>query len=331
MSIGNICRQAYRGEKLNILTFSTHERYMEFVSRTEHQFYSLEPKGFKRWNTTYAPVPKNIQIISDDNVPLDINIDCIFTLARHQYKPALNLAKYHHVPLLCLEVFVPPKGINNSILQESKTLMRGNLNVFINNYSREVWGWSANEADCRVIEHGIDTELFSPSDRKRENRILSVVNDWVNRDWSHGFRLWQYITQGLPVYPLGDTPGLSRAVSIDKLRLAYQNSSIYVNTTLEVPVATAMLEAMASGCAIVSTATCGIPEIIQHYENGLISNDPKELRSYLEMLLEDEVLCRQLGEAARKTVLENYSLNKFIKNWDSAFKDVVSEGKYYQL
>ena len=45
------------GEKLNILTFATHERYEENLCKTGHNFYSL--KFGKEWDTTYAPVPSN--------------------------------------------------------------------------------------------------------------------------------------------------------------------------------------------------------------------------------------------------------------------------------
>ena len=77
---------------------------------------------------------------------------------------------------------------------------------------------------------------------------------------------------------------------------------------------------MACGCVIVSTANCMIPEIIQHGANGLISNDPKELRSYLEMLLNNDSIAQKLGENARKTIEEKYSLERFTKSWNKAFK-----------
>jgi glycosyltransferase involved in cell wall biosynthesis len=83
------------------------------------------------------------------------------------------------------------------------------------------------------------------------------------------------------------------------------------------------MEAMACGCAIVSTATCMIPEIIEHGKNGLISNDPKELRSFLEMLLNKPELARKLGNAARETICEKYGIQRFIDSWNNLFYSTV--------
>ena len=124
---------------------------------------------------------------------------------------------------------------------------------------------------------------------EREPICLSVVNDWANRDWCCGFTIWQGVTKGLPVSVLGDTPGLSKpASSFDKLVRAYQSSRIFLNTSTISPVPTSLLEAMACGCAVVSTATCMIPEIIKNGVNGFISNDEEELKEMLVELLNNE-------------------------------------------
>ena len=71
-----------------------------------------------------------------------------------------------------------------------------------------------------------------------------------------------------------------------------------------------MLEAMACGCAVVTTATCMIPEVIEHGKNGMMSNNESELNSYVKQLFNDEDLRKSLGEEARKTVLEKFSEKK---------------------
>lgn len=324
--IGSLIRKSVRGseEPLNILTFPTHERYESLLAKTKNNFYSIEIPKWKKWNTTYEPIPNNYSILK--TIPADLDFDLVFTLAKHQYSKGLELARALHLPLLCLEVFVPQPGISKQILEESKTLMRGHANVFINRYSRDIWGWDG-EPNTFVIEHGIDTDIFKPADEVSERipHILSCVNDWANRDWSHGYRLYRHITRDLPVLPLGDTPGLSRAVSFKDLVRHYQESAVYVNTTLEVPVPTALLEAMACGCAIVTTGTGGISDFIVDGVNGFISNDPERLRSCLQMLLDDPELCSELGGAARQTILEKFSLFRFIYEWQVIFRETAKE------
>ena len=64
----------------------------------------------------------------------------------------------------------------------------------------------------------------------------------------------------MPIKVLGDSPGLSKpAESIEALREAYKTSSIFLNTSIHSPVPTVLMEAMASGCAVVSTNNCMIP------------------------------------------------------------------------
>jgi len=81
---------------------------------------------------------------------------------------------------------------------------------------------------------------------------------------------------------------------------------------------------MACGCAIVSTANCMIPEIIENGKNGLISNDPQELRGFLQLLLKDEDLAKELGDNARKTIVEKYNLEKFVDNWNNLLHSTVN-------
>jgi glycosyltransferase involved in cell wall biosynthesis len=127
---------------------------------------------------------------------------------------------------------------------------------------------------------------------------------------------------------VGKSPGFSvPAKSTEHLREVYQQSTIFYNTSLHSPVPTVMLEAMACGCAIVSTATCMIPEIIQHGENGLISNDPQELRSFLEILLSDKELAQKLGDNARKTIEQKYNLDLFVERWNKLLYGTINEYK----
>ena len=120
---------------------------------------------------------------------------------------------------------------------------------------------------------------------------------------------------------VGDTPGLSKPASSTKeLVAAYQNSKIFLNTSTISPVPTVLMEAMSCGCAVVSTATCMIPEIIENGVNGFISNNPEELKHYLVDLLNDENLAKEIGKNARKTITEKHSASKFVNRWNEVLE-----------
>jgi len=82
---------------------------------------------------------------------------------------------------------------------------------------------------------------------------------------------------------------------------------------------------MSCGCAVVSTNNCMIPEIIQNGKNGLVSNDPQELKGFLQLLLKDRDLAKELGDNARKTIVEKYNLERFVDNWNNLLYSTVNE------
>ena len=132
----------------------------------------------------------------------------------------------------------------------------------------------------------------------------------------------------VPIRVFGKSPGLSvPATSIEHLRQIYHSSRIFYNTSLHSPVPTVLMEAMACGCAIVSTETCMIPEIIEHGKNGLMSNDPEELKGFLVKLLEDEDMAKELGKNAQETIRERYNLTHFINGWNNFFYSAIEQYK----
>ena len=306
-------------EKLNILTFPTHERYESMLSKTGHNFYAYRAEGIKDWNETYARLPDNYHLLDPEldinQIPEYIDFDLVLSQNKFgQFQKAAELASVLHLPLVSLEHTLPMPQWGEDTLDQLRN-MRGHVNLFISQYSIDAWGWK-DEKDTKVITHGIDTDLFCPKEEKRSDEILSVVNDWINRDWCCGFSIWQRTINGLPHKVVGDTPGLSKpAISTEKLVSDYQNSRIFLNTSTISPVPTALMEAMSCGCAVVSTETCMIPEVIENGVNGFITNDENKMKQYLVDLLNDEDMAKEIGDNARKTIVNRYSAEKFVDKW----------------
>jgi hypothetical protein len=329
--VSSLLRKATRkqGEPLNVLTFPTHERYETNLCETGHNFFAYWKEGIKKWNNKYAQVPQNYQILDfrygTSKVPLHLDFDFILSQNKFgQYQAAQQIAQQLHLPIVSLEHTLPMPNWTVNNLQEMSG-MRGDINVFISDYSIEQW-WFDRTDDVRVIKHCVDTDIFCEKDVEKGRYLLSVVNDWINRDWCCGFKLWTEIVQdSLPVRVIGDTRSLSvPARDVNELVSIYQNSLIFLNTSLVSPVPSALLEAMSCGCAIVSTATCMIPEIIEHGVNGYISNNPDTLREYCTELLNEPDKAIKMGKAARETILNRFNKERFLNEWNDIFYEAAN-------
>jgi len=69
------------------------------------------------------------------------------------------------------------------------------------------------------------------------------------------------------------------------------------------------LEAMALGKPVIATNVGGIPEIITHGKDGILvdPNDPKEIESALNKLINDKTLRLRIGSEGRKTIEKRYN------------------------
>lgn len=76
----------------------------------------------------------------------------------------------------------------------------------------------------------------------------------------------------------------------------------------------AILEAGAAGLPVVSTRHAGIADAVAHGETGFLVNerDVSGMAQYMSRLVEDEELCRRMGENARRHIKSNYSIERHI-------------------
>lgn len=86
-----------------------------------------------------------------------------------------------------------------------------------------------------------------------------------------------------------------------------------------------LLEAMAMKKAVIASGVDGSKEIIQPGSNGLLipSGNPEELAGALITLGQDKAARIRLGENARRTVEEGYSLSGMIRSIESIYERVI--------
>jgi colanic acid/amylovoran biosynthesis glycosyltransferase len=127
----------------------------------------------------------------------------------------------------------------------------------------------------------------------------------------------QELIQG---YQLSDMVQLMGALPQTKLVEILAQTSIFVfpaihdssGDTDNLP--TVLIEAMASSLPIVATEVAGIPEIVQHNENGILvpEKDPIRLAEAIRVMGADETLLDRFGKASRRIAEEKFALSNTV-------------------
>jgi len=171
-----------------------------------------------------------------------------------------------------------------------------------------------------VIPYGTDLNRFSPAREERGSRgplRLLFVGTLGQRK---GIK---YLVQAVEMLPAGSVELTVCGRPVDDLALfresradirlypsigaqglldAYRSADVFVFPSLAEGFAHVLLEAMASGLPIVSTARTAAPDLIRHGREGYIvlAGSASELAAAIESFLRRPESARTMGEAARR-------------------------------
>jgi glycosyltransferase involved in cell wall biosynthesis len=106
-----------------------------------------------------------------------------------------------------------------------------------------------------------------------------------------------------------------------------QVSSVHVYLTYPFVLSWSFIEAMASGCVIVGSATPPVLEVLRDGENGLAVDffQPKALAQRIQFALEQPERMRPIREAARAAAVEKFDLKRvLLPRWMEQFDDLIA-------
>jgi glycosyltransferase involved in cell wall biosynthesis len=178
-------------------------------------------------------------------------------------------------------------------------------------------------ANAVVIPNGFDPDRLHP-DRAKTKRILLVSRMFERKGVQYFLQALKGLDHDHDVEIVGDGPHLRalRALTDDparvrfrgwldndspELRALYEQSSIFVfpSTAENFPVV--LLEAMASGLAIVTTRGTGSAEVVGETAVMVDARRPESIRAALVELMQHPERGRELGAAARRRLEERFS------------------------
>ena len=94
-----------------------------------------------------------------------------------------------------------------------------------------------------------------------------------------------------------------------------------------------LLEAMSMRLAVISTRHAGIPYVIADNDNGLLVDEKDNigLTAALEKLIRDAELRNRLGNAARQTILNRFTIDEANRKIYNVYTEVADRKKYRKL
>jgi colanic acid/amylovoran biosynthesis glycosyltransferase len=115
------------------------------------------------------------------------------------------------------------------------------------------------------------------------------------------------------------------AVSSSEVLSRMREADVFVLSSLEEGISNAVLEAMATGLPIVTTAAGGMAEAITDGEEGFLVpvRDADALARAIEALV-DPALRVRMGRAARRRAEQDFSLNRQAQTFESIYQAVVA-------
>jgi glycosyltransferase involved in cell wall biosynthesis len=116
---------------------------------------------------------------------------------------------------------------------------------------------------------------------------------------------------------------LNLITSQDELAEVYSLADVFVTPSLEDNLPNTIMEAMACGTPVVAFHTGGIPEMIDHQQNGYLAafKDPADMAKGLALVLNGPA--DQLTTNARQKVLDNYTNDRIAQRYLDVYKSVL--------
>jgi glycosyltransferase involved in cell wall biosynthesis len=306
------------GDK-RLLVCNCHEAWVYQLGVLGYQLdiiVGLNGRYTKGWDERIRPVPANSHLVSlEEAVWSQNHYYCIIT---HSITDLLDIKERPEPRLLVIHSTLEGRAIEErsnvtpykmrDILHKYLELAGGHV-VAVSLLKGRSWGFTED-----IVPFGVDVDEYLPY-RGETAAGLRVCNFIESRKNILSWDFYQKAFAEIPVQLVGYNPGMAGVRATDNrdhLKRLLQSHRFYIHTAsprLEDGYNMGCLEAMAAGLPVIGNRHPTSP--IEHGVSGFLSDDPDELRRCAQMLLEDRDLAERMGQRARETVKERFSIKRF--------------------
>jgi glycosyltransferase involved in cell wall biosynthesis len=196
--------------------------------------------------------------------------------------------------------------------------------IVVASYLQEVIEQMCGQKVCAIIPDGMDAAEFYPSVQESErNGVGTIYGQGYHKDPKTVVKVLENLRTSRPeipqrVFSLNRKPKdipreiYHRLPSLEKAREIYSRSLVWFLGSYSEGFGLPVLEAMACGCAVVSTSCGGPQDIIKNGENGFLVKvgEVEQIVNRVKMLLDEGELRQRFVENSKET------LRKF--SWESS-------------
>jgi hypothetical protein len=319
--------------RLNILTWHTHGSYLYYLSHVPHEFHVLAKPGRPPgYGGRCGPFPFGPNV---HDLPVEQargrDFDCILFQEDHHWEKEqydfLTPAQ-RALPRIYLEHDPPAIAATGSAAWPTDIRHPvddpGVLLVHVTPFNALMW--DSGRTPARVIEHGVAIPAGVRYGGALE-RGLTITNHLARRGRRMGADLFAALRAELPLDLLGmGAAELDGIGEIDHPELpAFAARYRFLFSPVRYSsLSLSVLEAMMAGMPVVALATTEMATVIEHGVSGYAVTDVRQLAPCMHALLKDAALARRLGQGARRTALDRFSIDRFSADWDAALRYVTS-------
>ena len=312
--------------RLRILTWHVHGSYLWYLSHVPHDIFLPvkpgRPAGYGGRGETFR-WPDNVHEVAAEDVRR-LELDCVLTQSHD------NWGRDREEILSAAQLSLPTLHLEHDPPRESPTDTRhpvDDLNVLLVHVTHfNDLMWDSGRTPKRVIEHGVTVPDGVRYSGELERGIV-VVNGLGRRGRRLGADVFERAREHVPLDLVGmfaeEVGGLGEVPPPD-LPGFVARYRFFFHPIRYTSLGLAACEAMMLGLPVVALATTEMATVIENGVAGWIDTDVARLVAHMRELLADPAEARRLGEGARRTARERFSIERFVRDWNQAFADVTA-------
>jgi hypothetical protein len=314
-----VSEQTNPSSEQTLLVFNCHEPWVYQLGILGYKLdiiVGLKGRYTKSWDYQMRPLPANSRLISlEEAQQSNTNYYCIIT---HNIRDLLDVKRRAEPRLIVLHT-----TLEGRIAEEKTAIDPEKLKKMLHEYLRLMGIHAVATSICKGESWGLTEDIVhfgaDPNDYQSfSGEIPSGIRICNFIDSRRKILLWDFHEKAftdIPVKLVGHNPNMTNIIaaeSWDHLKRLLQSHRFYIHTAdlrFEAGYNMATVEAMAAGMPILGNCHPSSP--VRHEISGFLSDDPQQLRLYAKILLEDRDLAILMGQQARKTAIEQFSLARF--------------------